>query len=127
MGDPGSPEGRLSMPCTKCGRETAENAVFCDKCLDVMRRYPVKPGTVIQLPQRKPAPQKKSAFRKKLLPPEEQVVRQRRIIKWLAVALASTVLLLCLSVALLFHLSQQREAKVTIGQNYNTQSPAPND
>lgn len=108
------------MKCTKCGRKTSENAVFCVKCLDVMGRYPVKPGTVIQLPQRKAAPPKKPFFRKKTLPPEELVVQQRKAIKWLWIALICTFLLLCLSVALLFHLNQQTEAVATIGQNYST-------
>ena len=112
------------MKCTKCGRETKENAVFCGKCLEVMQQYPIKPGTVIQLPQRKAAPPKKAAPRRKLLSPEETVIRQRKTIKWLWVALACTFLLLCLSVALLFHLNQEQESTATIGQNYSTREAA---
>ena len=108
------------MKCTKCGRETAENAVFCAKCLSVMERYPVKPGTVIQLPHRKAAPPRKPLFRKRLLPPEELVTQQRKTIKWLWVALICTFLLLCLSVTLLLHLNPYTEASATIGQNYST-------
>lgn len=113
-------KGRATMNCTKCGRETKENAVFCGKCLDVMKQYPIKPGTVIQLPQRKAASPKKAVSRRRLLSPEETVVRQRKTIKWLWVALACTLLLLCLSVALLFHLNQEQESAATIGQNYST-------
>ena len=113
------------MKCTKCGRETNGNAVFCGKCLDTMKQYPVKPGTVIQLPQRKKAPLKKSPFRKKLLQPEELVLKQRKTIKWLWTALICTFLLLCLSVALLFHLNRHTEVAATIGQNYSTRDASP--
>lgn len=113
------------MNCAKCGRETNENGVFCGKCMDTMKQYPVKPGTVIQLPQRKKAPPKKSFLRKKLLPPEELVLQQRKTIKWLWTALICTVMLLCLSVALLFHLNEQREASANIGQNYSTRDASP--
>lgn len=107
------------MNCTKCGRETAEDAVFCKKCLAVMAQYPVKPGTVIQLPQRK-ALTKKPASRKKLLSPEELVISQRKTIKWLWVMLIATFLLLFLSVSLLFQNTQKQESTSTIGQNYMT-------
>ena len=108
------------MHCTKCGRDIPERAVFCEKCLQTMAVHPVKPGTVIQLPQRKPAAPKKSGSRKRQLNPEEQVVRQRKIIRWLWVSLISTLLLLCLSVALLFHMNQEKPTTETIGQNYMT-------
>lgn len=114
------------MNCTKCGRETAENAVFCKKCLGVMAQYPVKPGTVIQLPQRKKASPKKAAPRKKVLSPEEIVISQRRTIKWLWIVLICTFLMLALSVTLLFRLSQRQEVtnNTTIGQNYMTRDTA---
>ena len=112
------------MKCTKCGRETAAGAVFCEKCLSVMKQYPVKAGTVIQLPHRKSAPPKKSGLRRKLLPPEEQVVHQKKTIRWLWVAWLCTFLLLCLSVALLFRINQTQESTATIGQNYSTRDTA---
>ena len=112
------------MNCTKCGREISENAVFCEKCLSVMERYPIKPGTVIQLPHRNAAAPKKPQSRRKLLPPEEQVIQQRKVIRWLWVALISTFLLLCMSVALLFHLNRGQESTATIGQNYSTRDPS---
>lgn len=108
------------MNCTKCGRDIAEHSVFCDRCLQTMANYPVKPGTVIQLPQRKPAVPKKAGSRKRQLSPEEQVVRQKKTIRWLSICLASTILLLCLSVALLLHLGQEQTSEETIGQNYMT-------
>ena len=108
------------MKCTKCGRETADGAVFCPTCLDVMKQYPIKPGTVIQLPQRKAAPPKRATSRRRQLPPEEQVVQQRKTIRWLWITWICTLLLLCLSAVFLFRLSQSQESAATIGQNYST-------
>lgn len=115
------------MQCAKCGREIQENTVFCKKCLEVMARYPVKPGTSIQLPQRAPAAAKKAAPRKKKLAPEEQVIRQRRTIRWLAATLVCTVLMLGLSIALLLDIMPEEEATVTIGQNYMARDSKPQD
>ena len=108
------------MICTKCGRDTADNSVFCPRCLQTMASYPVKPGTVIQLPQRKAEPQKKSASRRRQLSPEEQVLRQKKTIRWLWVTVIMLVLLLGLSVSLLFHIKQEQPSTETIGQNYMT-------
>ena len=110
------------MNCTKCGRETADNAAFCKKCLGVMAQYPVKPGTVIQLPQRKKPSLKKASPRKKVLSAEETIAAQRKTIKWLWILLICTFLMLILSAALLYHLSQKPEItnNTTIGQNYMT-------
>ena len=113
------------MKCTKCGRETAEEGVFCSKCLEVMHQYPVKPGTVIQLPQRKSVPVKKAHLRKRLLPPEELVIQQKKTIRWLWTALICTLLLLGLSVTLLLHTGEDVEAGATIGQNYITRNAPP--
>ena len=50
----------------KCGREIPVGQVFCDECLEDMEKYPVKPGTAVQLPARpKPAPVKKSFIRRR--------------------------------------------------------------
>ena len=78
-----------------------------------MELYPIKPGTSIQLPQRAVTP-KKAASRKKKLSPEEQVIRQRKTIRWLTAVLICTFLMLGLSVALLFDIMPEEEAKVTI-------------
>ena len=47
-------------------------------------------------------------------------MRQKKTIRWLSICLASTILLLCLSVALLLHLGQEQTSEETIGQNYMT-------
>ena len=49
------------MYCLRCGKETADNKVFCKSCLSSMDDYPVKPGQPIVLPSRPaPLPVKKS-------------------------------------------------------------------
>ena len=115
------------MHCAKCGRETEEKTVFCQKCLDVMALYPVKPGTSIQLPQRPPAVAKKATARKKKLTAEEQVIRQRRTIRWLTATLICTILMLGLSVAFVLDIMPEEEATVTIGQNYVARDSKPQD
>lgn len=53
------------MYCMKCGREVDEDQVFCLDCQLEMEKYPVRPGTVVILPNRtesnfvKKAPQKR--------------------------------------------------------------------
>lgn len=48
------------MNCLKCGRETSSEQCFCQECLLDMEKYPVKPGTAVQLPKRREG----SAFRR---------------------------------------------------------------
>ena len=42
------------MGCLRCGKETGEKAVFCDTCKGCMDDYPIKPGTVVVIPERAP-------------------------------------------------------------------------
>ena len=35
------------MNCLKCGRDIAEDQLFCESCLEVMDQYPVKSGSVV--------------------------------------------------------------------------------
>ena len=77
------------MNCMKCGREIPDEGVFCENCLEEMKKYPVNDGTAILLPIRKDSPAARKA-RAKRRPPtaEERVVRLRRrlshvVILWL--------------------------------------------
>ena len=59
------------MNCIKCGVNVPENQVFCDACLSVMDKYPVKPDITVTLPQRNEIPvSKKKSRRQRTLPPE---------------------------------------------------------
>ena len=91
------------MDCLKCGKETEEKNVFCADCLAVMARYPVKPGTPVQLPRRAtPAPEKKSSgSRKRTI---AQRYRQLLTISyWLWGSALTLLVLVCLLAYQLFH------------------------
>ena len=40
------------MQCLRCGRETDGDQVFCFLCESVMVKHPVKPNTVVTIPER---------------------------------------------------------------------------
>ena len=63
------------MNCLKCGREIEEGQVFCNDCLVQMAKYPVKPGTAVQLPSRGSAAVSKKVHsrRRTKAAPEEQL------------------------------------------------------
>ncbi len=84
------------MYCLKCGRDTVSNKIFCEECLSNMDRYPVKPGTAVQLPQRTPkfAPKKPA---KRMPTPEEQIAGLKRTRFWLTVIVVLLSITLCLS------------------------------
>ena len=109
------------MNCMKCGSEIEDGQVFCESCLSDMKRYPVKPGTRIQLPNR-PAPEavKKPAPKKRILTTEEKLNRLRQVVKWLAIALVTSLLLLGFAISLLLDESGADNPQENIGQNYNT-------
>lgn len=109
------------MKCLHCGRETANNQVFCDRCLENMERYPVKPGTAVHLPVHKaPENTRKSQHRRRRIPSmEERLLIQRRIIRWMALILVVLILALAASITVLTMLLQQHTDE-QIGQNYRT-------
>ena len=71
------------MQCMKCGKEAGQSQVFCDECLAVMEKYPVKPDTAVQLPQRKPRNTEKKPPRKKEPSVEELQKQHRKVIRWM--------------------------------------------
>lgn len=110
------------MHCMKCGKQIKEDQVFCEACLEIMERFPVKPGTRVQLPSRPDPTVKKPAQRKTPLSPKEQNLRLRKAMQWMAAVLAVSLLALAITVSLLVHTLQDRNAQGTIGRNYNTVS-----
>ena len=109
------------MACMKCGREVPEDQAFCETCLADMARHPVKPGTVILLPNQKKTPTKKPLLRRKpALPPEELVpVLKKRL--W---RLRILVLVLILAIGALTYVTSRAITELDIqrllGQNYST-------
>ena len=106
------------MNCLKCGRETREGQVFCDQCLEVMEKYPVKPRTPVLLPRRTQEQTAKKPRRKPAPPVEEQMERLHKLNRRLIIALCVVTLLLmaagCLSVRYLMDKKPFRP-----GQNYS--------
>ena len=107
------------MNCMKCGREIQEGQVFCVDCLKDMEKYPVRPGTAVHLPKRPTySPIRRTAPKRKNLPPEEVVKRQRKVIRRLSWALVLISLLAALMVyPTVKHLLENDG--FLIGQNYS--------
>ena len=106
------------MNCMKCGRETQNDMVFCQNCLLDMEKYPIQPGTVVQLPRRREASVIKKASKRHLPTPEEQILFLRKCIMVMTVLLA-----LCIAaIALMFKPTMHyvRDEHVEIGQNYSS-------
>lgn len=109
------------MYCMKCGKETGENQVFCDDCLEVMAKHPVRQGTPVHLPNYNTSVEKKAAPKKRQPTPEELLPRFRKATRWLSVALVSSLLVLSITVALLVNFVNAPSATTNdIGKNYNT-------
>lgn len=106
----------------KCGRETVSEQVFCPDCLAEMEKYPVRPGTVVQLPSRKaPSVLKKQPSKKRTVPLDEQVRILKRNCRKLTILLVLvTILAVLLSVPAVKHLCEDH---YKIGQNYTTVTP----
>ena len=107
------------MYCMKCGKETENEQVFCKQCLEVMDRYPIKPGTHVHLPHRNEVPVVKKQSRRRGLSAEEQIVHYKVLVRTLVALLGAVSVVLGIFIGLYF----QQEAPATdeeapIGQNY---------
>lgn len=115
------------MYCLKCGRETMDNQVFCDACMEGMTHYPVKPDTAVNLPHREsPAAVKKQPPRKRPQSPEEQVTHLRKQVRRLTLLLAVLTVVLSLATAMLLKEHFGEGNTPVIGRNYTidtTQQP----
>lgn len=115
--------GVSSVNCLKCGREIEEGQVFCNDCLVQMAKYPVKPGTAVQLPSRGSAAVSKKVHprRRGKAAPEEQLRTLKIRVRILSALLAvCVVLLIVLSVVTFRYMSANR---LLPGQNYSAVSP----
>lgn len=84
------------MNCLKCGAKVEEGQSFCGKCLEGMEKYPVKPGTPIQLPNRKlQSSSRKNNSKRRIQPKDKEVItRLYRRNQLLVLLLLLTMLLL---------------------------------
>lgn len=103
----------------KCGREIP-NGVFCTDCLADMAKYPVKPNTVVLIPNREKFLQsKRTQPRRKELSTQELLQRSRkksRVLGWICGILA-----FLLAALLVFSIVEyERVRPLPTGQNYST-------
>ena len=111
------------MQCLRCGRETDGDQVFCFLCESVMVKHPVKPNTVVTIPERK-ASVKAVPVRKPPCPEEDTAPLHRTIAQlrlWVCMLLA--MLMLCAAALTWQELS--REEGPAIGQNYSSITDQP--
>ena len=110
------------MGCLKCGRDTVSEQVFCPDCLLEMEKYPVRPGTVVQIPIRKQQASAKKQPKRRVIPLEDQVVLLKKRVKVLALLL---ILVTAIAVALAFPATEHfMEDHFKKGQNYQTATTA---
>ena len=108
------------MKCMKCGREMNTEQTFCPLCLEGMEAYPVRPGTVIQLPRRQePSSIRKVIPRRKPLTPEERIRRMRKRILRLQLLLLVCILAIVL-LAYPYAKSLMNIHKALPGQEYTS-------
>ena len=115
------------MNCVKCGRDIGEDQVFCGTCLEEMEQYPVKPGTAIHIPSRKEWEEVKKSSQKKrpIVPLPEQVLRLKKKVLRLRIAVI-VLLLLCGSLCFLIGRTvMELDIQRLLGQNYNTMVTEP--
>ena len=80
----------VHMYCLKCGREIDGQQVYCNGCLEVMSRYPIKPGTPVQLPKRNYVIVPKKQSRTPSV--EDQLRHTRGMVKTLIILLLAVTL-----------------------------------
>ena len=112
------------MYCLKCGKETQDEHVFCDHCLEVMDRYPIKSGTPVQLPRRENAAAPKKTSRRRILSSEELIQQLRVTVRTLAACLLVALLLLGYFVWQYLQPKATEEPSKEIGQNYTVDTTA---
>lgn len=105
------------MNCLKCGRETVSEQVFCEKCVQEMEKYPVKPGTAVKLPERRESNSSRRQQKRRTVPLEEQVkILRGRVIRLLIVLLLSFVVIVMMIPSVIEH---HFDEHYKVGQNYS--------
>ena len=116
------------MNCLKCGQNIAEDQLFCESCLEVMKRYPVKPNIAIQLPHRDAHSAVKRSQPKRRQAPtaEEKLQTTRRFLRRILVLWLITLALLIASLYPAVKYLAGDRIRLP-GQNYSTYSTAPTE
>jgi len=106
------------MNCYKCGRETPAEQVFCEECLLEMEKHPIKPGTVVFLPQKREVSAIKKPAKKRIPSAEEQLKILRKHLRAVCILL---ILCICLILAMSYPtIEYLKQDHFKIGQNYNS-------
>ena len=106
------------MQCLRCGRETEEGRVFCFACEALMTKHPVKPNTVVTIPER--SIRDRNANPRKSARPEEDTEKLHRTILQLRLWVCMLMAALMLCVAVLTWQELSRDKGPAIGQNYSS-------
>ncbi len=105
------------MTCMKCGREIPEDTAFCGECLEGMEKYPVKPGTAVNLPPRKEQSVLRKTPKRRILAPEEQIKILRGRVRVLAAVVLFLLGVLCFLIKPA--VDHYYEEHLKPGQNYS--------
>ena len=109
------------MNCMRCGRAIALGQAFCKECLADMEKYPVKPGTPIQIPSQPTAPAgRRNTQSRKTRKPEEQLAKLRKTVFFQTLILVALVLAFGVSLFFFIGRIQELEKAPLPGQNYST-------
>lgn len=106
------------MNCLKCGLECMNEDVFCQNCLQEMEKYPIRPGTVVQLPRKREPAVIRKTTKRHVPSPEEQIRALRKRVFGLTVLLIICVI----AIVLMFNPTMHYvlDEHVPIGQNYSS-------
>ena len=109
------------MQCMKCGRDISADQAFCSECLTEMDRHPVRPGTVILLPNQEPVSPKKPARRKKPAPSADELVPilKKKVWTLRLISLVLALLLTAISIVAVQAVTELDWQRL-LGQNYST-------
>ena len=108
------------MHCLRCGREIKDDQVFCFLCESVMVKQPVKPNTVINLPDRSARTRTQTNPVRKPQKQEDDSEELRQIIRQLRLWVCMLMAALMICVGILTWQELTREEKPAIGQNYSS-------
>lgn len=108
------------MNCLRCGRETVNEQVFCEKCQATMKKYPVKPGTAVHLPDRKALENRPQVQHLRQPTAEELLPQLRRTVRILVAAVVLLSVSLGITAWLLVRsaMDAQLPAPGNMGRNY---------
>ena len=106
------------MQCLRCGREVEEGHVFCFLCESIMVKHPVKPNTVVTIPER--SVRLRTTPSRKPHAPEEDTDQLRRTILQLRLWICMLMAALMLCVGVLTWQELNRDTEPAIGQNYHS-------